>query len=124
MFVAWGLDLAFLYNDGHAPILGAKHPAAISRPFQAVWPDVLPLVERALGGDATWSGDLMLVMERNGYPEDVYFTFSYSLIRDERGGVGGMFCACTETIGRVLAERRLREASEALEASEQALRAG
>lgn len=127
MFVAWGPDLAFLYNDGYAPILGAKHPAAIGRPFQAVWPeiwpDLLPLVERALGGDATWSDDLKLVMKRNGYPEEVYFTFSYSLIRDERGGVGGMFCACTETTGRVLAERCLRETAKALEVSEQALRA-
>ena len=127
MFVAWGPELAFLYNDGYAPILGAKHPSAIGRPFQSVWPeiwsDIRPLVERALGGDATWSDDLRLVMERKGYPEEVYFTFSYSLIRDERGGVGGMFCACTETTGRVLAERRLRETAEALRASEQALRA-
>jgi PAS domain S-box-containing protein len=126
MFVAWGPDLAFLYNDGYRPILAAKHPAALGRPFRGVWPeiwpDIHPLVARALGGDATWSDDLRLVMERRGHPEETYFTFSYSLIRDEAGGVGGMFCACTETTGRVLAERRLHDTTEALRASERALR--
>jgi hypothetical protein len=61
-------------------------------------------------------------MERSGDPEETYFTFSYSLIRDEEGGVGGMFCACTATTGRVLAERRLQATAEALRASERALR--
>jgi PAS domain S-box-containing protein len=126
MFVAWGPELAFLYNDGYRPILAAKHPAALGRPFHDVWPeiwpDIYPLIERALGGDATWSDDLRLVMERSGHPEETYFTFSYSLIRNEEGGVGGMFCACTETTSRVLAERRLHEAAEALRASERALR--
>jgi PAS domain S-box-containing protein len=111
MFVAWGPDLAFLYNDGYAPILGAKHPWALGRPFQDVWPeiweDILPLINRALAGEATWSEDLHLVMERNAYPEDTWYTFSYSPVRDEDGAVAGMFCACTETTAKVLAERRL-----------------
>src|SRR6188472_214192 len=82
MFIAWGPDLAFLYNDGYAPILGARHPAALGLPFRVVWseiwPDILPLIQRALAGEATWSDDLPLTMERNGYPEQTYFTFSYS----------------------------------------------
>ena len=51
-------------------------------------------------------------MERNGYPEDTWFTFSYSPVRDERGGIGGMFCACTETTGQVLAEKAMRTSEE------------
>jgi hypothetical protein len=29
-------------------------------------------------------------------------------VPDESGGIGGMFCACTETTARVIGERRLR----------------
>ena len=112
MFLAWGPELAFIYNDGYRPIFGAKHPAALGQPFariwSEIWSDIEPLVVRALRGEATFSEDLLLFMERNGYPEEVYFTFSYSPIRDETGGVGGMFCACTETTETVLGERRLR----------------
>ena len=112
MFLAWGPELAFLYNDGYAPIFGAKHPYMLGVPFHEAWPeiwdDISPLIERALAGEGTWSEDLHLVMERNGYPEDTWYTFSYSPVRDESGGIGGMFCACTETTGRVLLERRLQ----------------
>jgi PAS domain S-box-containing protein len=112
MFVAWGPELGFLYNDAYAPILGAKHPDALGRPFAQVWDeiwdDLLPLVQTALSGEPTWREDMHLVMHRNGYPEDTWYTFSYSPIRDETGGVAGMFCACTETTEKVLAERRLK----------------
>ncbi|WP_236552578.1 PAS domain-containing sensor histidine kinase [Belnapia sp. F-4-1] len=122
MFVAWGPQLGFLYNDGYEPILGAKHPRAMGRPFQEVWaeiwPDILPLVDRALAGEATWAEDMHLVMQRHGYPEDTWYTFSYSPVRDEDGTVAGMFCVCTETSGRILADRRRAAAEAALRESE------
>ncbi len=112
MFLAWGPQLIFLYNDAYTPILGAKHPQAVGRPFQhiwfEIWDDIRPLIERAMAGEATWAEDMRLVMLRNGYPEDSWYTFSYSPIVDESGGVGGMFCACTETTAKVLNERRLQ----------------
>ncbi len=111
MFVAWGPELAFLYNDAYRPVFGKKHPWALGRPFREIWSevwnDVAPLVETALRGEATWSENLPLVLERNGYPEECWFTFSYSPVRDESGKVAGIFCAAAETTERVLAERRL-----------------
>jgi PAS domain S-box-containing protein len=111
MFIAWGPDLAFLYNDAYRPILGAKAPLALGQAFRSVWPeiwdDIEPLVLRALNGEATFNENLHLVMVRNGFPEDTWYTFSYSPVRDESGGVGGMFCACQETTCQVLAERKL-----------------
>ena len=105
MFVAWGPKLAFLYNDGYRPIFGAKHPHALGLPFREVWSeiwhDIEPLVTKALAGEATFHEDLHLVMERNSYPEDTWYTFSYSPVRDETGGIAGMFCACTETTKEV-----------------------
>jgi PAS domain S-box-containing protein len=118
MFVAWGPELGFLYNDAYAEILGAKHPAALGRRFQdiwaEIWPDINPLIERALAGEATYSEDLPLTMRRRDHDEETWFTFSYSPVRDESGQVVGMFCACTETTGKVLAERRLAAEGENL----------
>ena len=111
MFVAWGPELAFLYNDAYRPVFGSKHPWALGRPFREVWSEVwdeiTPLVETALRGEATWSENLPLVLERNGYPEDCWFTFSYSPLRDDSGKIAGIFCAATETTQVVLGERRL-----------------
>ncbi len=122
MFVAWGPELSFLYNDGYAPILGAKHPDAMGRPFREVWaeiwPDIAPLIDRALAGEATWAENMHLVMERHGYPEETWYTFSYSPVRDEAGAIAGMFCACTETTGQVLADRQRAAAEAALRESE------
>jgi len=112
MFIAWGPKLAFLYNDGYRPIFGTKHPHALGLPFQEVWaeiwPDIEPLVTKALSGEATYHEDLHLVMERNGYPEDTWYTFSYSPVRDETGEIAGMFCACTETTREVKSRAALR----------------
>jgi signal transduction histidine kinase len=119
MFVAWGKELGFLYNDPYAEILGAKHPRALGRRFQdiwaEIWPDISPLVDAAMAGQATYHEDLPLLMNRKGYDEQTWFTFSYSPVRDETGRVAGMVCACTETTHKVLAERGLRELSENLE---------
>lgn len=99
MFVAWGPELAFIYNDAYAPILGLKHPDALGRPFESIWSeiwhDVGPLAERALAGEAVWLEDLPLLMRRHGYDEPTWFTFSYSPALDENGNVAGIFCACT-----------------------------
>ncbi len=110
MFIAWGPDLTFLYNDAYAEILADKHPAALGRPFRdiwaEIWADIEPLIARALGGNATWSENLPLTMNRRGYEEETYWTFSYSPVRDDDGAVAGMFCSCIETTVQVLARRQ------------------
>lgn len=119
MFVAWGDELGFLYNDPYAEILGVKHPRALGRRFQdiwaEIWTDISPLIEAAMAGHATYREDLPLLMNRKGYDEQTWFTFSYSPVRDDSGKVAGMFCACSETTRRVMAERGLRELNETLE---------
>jgi PAS domain S-box-containing protein len=111
MFVAWGEELSFLYNDAYAEILGAKHPRALGARFAEVWPeiwsDISPLIHKAMAGQATYRENLPLLMNRKGFDEQTWFTFSYSPLRDEQGKVAGMFCAVTETTDTVLAERRI-----------------
>ncbi|MUG98172.1 GAF domain-containing protein, partial [Scytonema sp. UIC 10036] len=114
MFIFWGPNLVKLYNDAYRPVLGlTKHPKALGRPAPEVWPDIWdaigPMVDRVIiNGESTWSDNFQLFMHRSGYLEETYFTFSYSPIRDETGGIGGLFCACTETTKQVLIDRRLR----------------
>jgi PAS domain S-box-containing protein len=109
----WGPELIMIYNDAYRPILGGrKHPAALGAPGRTVWPEVWdvigPMLDQVMSGEgATWSDDQLLVLDRNGYLEECYFTFSYSPIPDESGGIGGVFCAVTETTDRVVGERRL-----------------
>lgn len=110
MFVAWGEELGFLYNDAYAEILAAKHPAALGARFHdiwaEIWDDIWPLIEAAMAGQAIYREDLPLLMNRHGYDEQTWFTFSYSPVRDEAGQVAGMFCAVTETTSRVRGGQR------------------
>ena len=118
MFVAWGPELGFLYNDSYAMILGEKHPVALGARFhdvwREIWDDIHPLIVRALKGEATYMDRLPLRVNRHGYDEDAYFRFSYSPVRDEDGTVAGMFCACVETTAEVLAERYREEENQRL----------
>jgi len=110
----WGPQYVMLYNDGLRPMVGAnKHPHAMGRPAFEVLPEIRTIIEPLLDcvrttGEATWSEDLMLPLVRGALPEESYFTFTYSPIHDESGGVGGVFCAVIETTEKVIEERRLR----------------
>jgi len=120
--VWWGPEMVTLYNDAYRRILGVKHPAALGMRARDIWPEIWHIVGPMLGGvmersEATWGENLLLELERNGYPEECYFTFSYSPIRDESGGVGGIFTPVQETTDQVIGERRLRTLRDLAEAA-------
>lgn len=111
----WGRpEYTMFYNDGYIPVLGVtKHPGWLGRSgrecWKEIWSTVGPMLESVfITGEATWSEDLLLVMERNIPREENYFTFSYSPIRDDDGNIGGIFCACYESTGQVIGARRLQ----------------
>jgi signal transduction histidine kinase len=113
MYIAWGPSYTQFYNDGYRPILGSKkHPAALGastrETFAEIWPFIGPMFDRVMTeGVPTFLEDQILPMDRHGYVEECYFTFCYSAIRGEGGGVGGVFVTVVETTARVLGERRL-----------------
>ncbi|HEV7519147.1 MAG TPA: ATP-binding protein [Thermoanaerobaculia bacterium] len=114
MFIWWGPELVQFYNDGYRPSLGTQmHPGALGQRgeecWTEIWPIIGPQIEGVMSqGQETWHEDQLVPFDRNGYLEEIYFTYGYSPIRDETGGVGGTLVVCTETTERVLAERRLR----------------
>ncbi len=114
MWLGWGPDLTFFYNDDYARMtLGPKHPWALGRPAREVWfeiwGDIGPRTESVVQtGQATWDEGLLLFLERQGFSEETYHTFSYSPVPDDQGGIGGMLCVVTEDTERTIGERRLR----------------
>ena len=113
MWMSWGPELTFLYNDAYAAMtLGAKHPWALGKPSPVVWPEIWaevgPRIEKVIAtGEATFDSALMLFLERNAYQEETYHTFSYSPLSDDDGTVRGHLCVVTEDTERILAERRI-----------------
>ena len=112
MWMGWGPDLAYLYNDAYRPTLGVKHPASLAQPvakvWQEIWGDIGPLIEQVLTtGEAHYGDGMLLLLERSGYPEETYHTFSYSPLFGDDAAVAGLFCVVVEETERVLSERRL-----------------
>ncbi|MFP2932563.1 ATP-binding protein, partial [Pyxidicoccus sp. 3LG] len=113
-YIYWGPQWVQLYNDSGRPIMGDKHPhVSFGRPMREAAPELMPIIgpmfeSVARTGRATWSENEPMFLARNGFPEEVYFTFSYAPIRDESGSVAGIHCTVSETTAIVVGERRLR----------------
>jgi PAS domain S-box-containing protein len=58
--------------------------------------------------EGTYVESQLLIMERNGYPEETYYTFSYTPIPGDDGSTAGMICANTDDTDRIISERQLR----------------
>jgi signal transduction histidine kinase/DNA-binding NarL/FixJ family response regulator len=117
MWMAWGSDLTFLYNDAYRrTTLGKKHPWALGRPaaqvWHEIWNDIGPRIRQVMEtGEASWDETLLLILERSGYPEETYHTFSYSPLSDSDGRIVGMLCVVMEDTVRVIGERQLASLS-------------
>ncbi len=113
MFVWWGKELTTIYNDSYRITAGYKHPGLLGKSgreaWAEIWDDLAPLVEKVFKGGSTWSEDLLLHINRRGMVEETYFTFSYSPVFDESGGVGGLFCAVVETTEKVVSRKKVEE---------------
>jgi len=112
IWIGWGNQLIYLYNDPYKSIIGGKHPQALGQPtsvvWHEIWQDIAPLLAKAMGGnEGTYVEAQLLIMERSGFPEETYYTFSYSPIPSDDGSPGGIFCANTDDTQRVISERQL-----------------
>jgi signal transduction histidine kinase/DNA-binding response OmpR family regulator len=117
MFVWWGAEMINLYNDAYKAIVGGKHPEALGQPasvvWREIWDEVGPRAESAIRLNAgTYDEALLLIMERNGYPEETYYTFSYSPVPNDDDVTGGLICANTDDTERIVGQRQLATLSE------------
>ena len=121
ILVAWGPDDIQIYNDAYRPICGDLHPRSMGGAFKEIWASALPVVgdafDRAHQGEGTYIRDQRMFLDRRGYLEEAFMTFSFSPIRDESGEVGGIFHPISEATPAVLNARRsqgLRDLSAAI----------
>ncbi len=118
MWIGWGPEIAFLYNDAYIQVLSlSKHPWALGKPAKEVWAEIWdicgPLADKVFEkGEASFVDEVRLLMKRADFVEETYYSFSYSPIRDEAGAVAGLFCPSTEVTPKVINARRLRTLSE------------
>ena len=117
MWMAWGPELTFLLQRRlRRTTLGKKHPWALGKPaaqvWHEIWKEIGPRIERVMEtGEASWDETLLLILERSGYPEETYHTFSYSPLSDPDGKIAGMLCVVMEDTVRVIGERQLASLS-------------
>jgi PAS domain S-box-containing protein len=113
IWIGWGKELIKFYNDPYKAIAGGKHPRALGHPasvvWRDIWKDIEPMLRQVMEQDqGTYVESQLLIMERNGYPEETYYTFSYTPIPGDDGKTAGMFCANTDDTDKIISERQLR----------------
>jgi len=110
ILIAWGPETIQIYNDSYRPICGAMHPQSMGMNFRICWESALEVVgdkfTRGQQGEGTYIHDQQMFLQRYGYLEEAFMTFSFAPIRDESGGVGGIFHPITETTDKMLSARR------------------
>ena len=113
MWMLWGSERTFFCNDAYLPTVGIKRDwvmgARADKVWEEIWPEIGPRIQQVLRhGEATWDEGLLLFLERSGFVEETYHTFSYSPVYDDHGAIAGMLCVVTEVTERVIGERQLR----------------
>ena len=113
MWMAWGSEATFFCNDAYLPTVGLKRDWVLGARADVVWAeiwhDIGPRIGQVLStGSATWDEGLQLFLERSGYLEETFHTFSYSPVYDDADSVAGMLCVVVEDTERAIGERRLR----------------
>ncbi|MGI4748930.1 MAG: ATP-binding protein [Janthinobacterium lividum] len=110
--IIWGAEHTQIYNDGYRVVCGEQHPAVLGMSYPVSWASAWPVIgepfNMALAGETSFLENQRMFLNRNGYPEESFFTFSTSPIYDETGGIGGLFHPVTETTAAMLGERRTR----------------
>ncbi|MCC9166624.1 ATP-binding protein [Pontibacter harenae] len=113
MFIWWSENLYMFHNDAYIPALGKKHPKALGASAREMWAEIweqLGVVAEGIlkEGNQFYADSLLILLDRKGFIEETYWTFSYSPIFNEAGKVEGVFCACNEVTNTVLSQRRLK----------------
>ncbi|VUD51744.1 Sensor histidine kinase TmoS [Thalassocella blandensis] len=113
IWVSWGAEMTYFYNDAYRSVVGGKHPKALTRSVLEVWPEltreIKPMLDKAMvDREGVFVEEQLFIMERNGYPEETYYTFSYSPVPDDDGKVGGIICANADDTQKIISRRQLQ----------------
>lgn len=107
----WGPEFVLVYNEAFVDLIGDKHPQALGAAAQEVFPEAWELIGPIMraareDGVGSWVEDALVPLDRQGYLEECYFTYSYSAVRNDAGEVEGVLDIAAETTPRVVERRR------------------
>ena len=110
-WIGWGPEFIYFYNDPYKAIIGGRHPSALGKPSREVWPEIWhiigPMLESATRGtEGTYVEEQLLIMQRHGFSEETYYTYSYTPIPNGDSS-GGIICANTDDTRRVIGQRQI-----------------
>jgi len=110
MLLLWGPEMVALYNDACIPLEGDKHPDVLGQTGQNCWPEAWHILEPKLTsvlerGAKLHFEDELIPIVRQGSLTDVYWTYSYSPVRDAAGTISGILVVSHDVTARLQAER-------------------
>ncbi|RYP86830.1 hypothetical protein EKO23_07585 [Nocardioides guangzhouensis] len=112
MTLLWGPSYVLIYNHAYVQLIGDKHPYALGRTAEEIFPEVWDLVGPLMegvraSGRPVYMQDEYVPLHRRGFLEDCWFTFCYSPVRNTAGEVEGVLDVATETTREVVFRRRM-----------------
>ncbi|WP_170948670.1 PAS domain-containing sensor histidine kinase [Pseudomonas sp. Irchel 3A7] len=115
MVMLWGRPGYMIYNDAYSKFAGGRHPYLLGSPVELGWPEVADfnrhVVDTCLAGGTLSYRNKVLVLLRDGVPEDVWLDLYYSPVANDDGCPAGVMAMVVETTEFVISER-LRQAAE------------
>ena len=113
LYLVWGPQDLFFFNDRYSAILPCPPEQAMGQPIGEIWPGawqaVQPLAMKALAGEHTRVENQPIQVQRNGVQEPSWWSFSFTPLHDIDGAVRGVLCMTVETTEQVLATSRLKD---------------
>jgi len=118
--IYWGPDFRVLYNDAYGPALASRHPDALGRPLQQVWPEIFDILGPQLrqvvaSGEGVAIDRQPFILHRRGFAEETIWFYAFAPLRGEQGDVAGVFATATEITGQIAAEGALQQLNASLE---------
>lgn len=110
----WGPDLTMLYNEAYAAeVAGNKHPSLMgtgfSGPFSELWDAVSGIfAECARTGISIRKDDDYLPIERRGFVEETFYSWSWTPLYGGTSRILGFYNAPFETTQSVISHRRMK----------------
>lgn len=126
MVMLWGQSGYMIYNDAYSKFAGGRHPYLLGAAVELGWPEVAEfnrhVVDICLAGGTLSYRNKVLVLLRDGVPEDVWLDLYYSPVADDDGRPAGVMGMVVETTERVISERRRQAAEDAYRADNERVR--
>lgn len=108
----WGPEYVAIYNEAYVLLAGEKHPSLMGKRYQEawheIWEEINPIFEEACrSGLATMKHEDRLFIQRHGFLEEAWFSWSIVPIVGADGSIVGLYNPAFEDTRRKITQRRM-----------------